>query len=135
MTYSEIKSADAEVGNFNVAVTRNRDECIKLPGTRCGQEVCDKNAVDCEQQDQDVWLNVWGIILATGFGLVGKVPLQRYGYSRIKSVITSMGYERLSFASVPTSGHLRDHQTINCQRDLALYSVLEPEMSDRADTI
>ncbi len=89
-------------------MTIDRDKCIKLTRNRCGicQKVCDKNAVDYEQQDQDVQLNVGAIILATGFGLMDTVPLQRYGYSRIKNVITAMEYERLSSASGPTSGHL-----------------------------
>ncbi len=160
MTYSEVKSVDGEIGDFNVVVTRkaryikedectgcgecvercptripdefnmglsnrkaiylyflqsvprvmtiDKDKCIKLTRDRCGicEKVCDKNAVDYEQQDQDVELNVGAIILATGFDLVDTVPLQRYGYSRIQNVITSMEYERLSSASGPTSGHL-----------------------------
>ena len=89
-------------------MTIDKDKCLKLTRDRCGicEKVCDKNAVDYEQQDQDIQLSVGAIILATGFGLIDTTPLQRYGYSRIQNVITSMEYERLSSASGPTSGHL-----------------------------
>lgn len=89
-------------------MTIDKDKCLKLTRNRCGicEKVCDKNAVDYQQQDQDIQLNVGAIILATGFDLIDTTPLQRYGYSRIQNVITSMEYERLSSASGPTGGHL-----------------------------
>jgi len=96
-------------------MTIDKGNCLKLTRNRCGicQQVCDKDAVDYEQQDQDVELNVGAIVLATGFSLVDVLPLQRYGYSRIQNVITSLEYERLSSASGPTGGHLErpsDHR-------------------------
>ncbi len=96
-------------------MTIDRNNCLKLTRNRCGicQQICDKDAVDYEQQDQDTQLNVGAVILATGFDLVDALPLQRYGYSKIQNVITSLEYERLSCASGPTGGHLErpsDHK-------------------------
>ena len=89
-------------------MTIDKDSCLKLTRDRCGicQQVCDKDAIDYDQQDQDIQLDVGAIILATGFDLVDARPLQRYGYSKIQNVITSLEYERLSCASGPTGGHL-----------------------------
>jgi heterodisulfide reductase subunit A len=97
-------------------MTIDSSNCLKLTRDRCGicQRVCDKDAIDYEQQDQDIQLDVGAIILATGFSLVDALPLQRYGYSKIQNVITSLEYERLICASGPTGGHLErpsDHRT------------------------
>ncbi len=73
---------------------------------------CEANAIEHDQQDEVVDLEVGSIILATGFDVMDRPnDLQPYGYGRLPNVITNLEFERLSNATGPTSGKilLRDH--------------------------
>ncbi|UCG14692.1 MAG: CoB--CoM heterodisulfide reductase iron-sulfur subunit A family protein, partial [Deltaproteobacteria bacterium] len=69
-------------------------------------KVCQAGAVDYEQQDQFVHLNVGAIVLATGYDVFDPSVIPEYGYGRIDNVVTALEFERLLSASGPTAGHL-----------------------------
>ncbi len=85
------------------------ENCRQLgQGKKCGicAKVCQADAVDYEQQDQFVDLEVGAIVLATGYDIFDPSVIPEYGYDRIDNVITAMELERLLSASGPTAGHL-----------------------------
>jgi heterodisulfide reductase subunit A len=67
---------------------------------------CPRGAIDFEQEDRTVDLQVGTVILATGFDVFDASKVQRYGYGRLPNVITSLEFERLSHASGPTGGRI-----------------------------
>ncbi len=81
--------------------------CLGDVPIACGKcrEVCDKNCVDFDQQDQILDLNVGAIIVATGLDVYDPSALDEYGYARYQNVVTSLEFERLIDAGGPTGGH------------------------------
>ena len=88
--------------------TIDEEHCIYFVKGKCRvcEKFCQKGAIDFEQKDQTLNLNVGAIIVATGFDLLDPSGLTQYGYGRIKNVITGLEYERLINATGPTGGHL-----------------------------
>jgi heterodisulfide reductase subunit A len=80
--------------------------CLGDVPIACGKcrEVCDKNCVDFDQQDQILDLNVGAIIVATGLDVYDPSALDEYGYTRYANVVTSLEFERLIDAGGPTGG-------------------------------
>ena len=72
-------------------------ECVKL---------CDAKAIDHNQQDELVELDVGTLIVATGFDLFDARQIARYGYGRLADVTSALEFERLSHASGPTGGEI-----------------------------
>ncbi len=67
---------------------------------------CEARAIEHDQKDQVVELDVGSIIVATGFDVMDPTPMENYGYSRYANVITNLEFERLSNATGPTSGKI-----------------------------
>lgn len=88
--------------------TIDRDNCIKLVRGKCGicERTCQRGAINFNDQDKEIKLNVDAIILATGFDLYDPSGLQKFGYKRIRNVLTALEFERLMCASGPTGGYL-----------------------------
>ena len=80
---------------------------------RSAQKLCPTDAIDFEQQDEIVELEVGNIILATGWKLFDCRGLPQYGYGRLANVYTNLEFERLCNAAGPTDGKivLRDGKT------------------------
>jgi heterodisulfide reductase subunit A len=74
---------------------------------------CPTEAIDFEQQDTYLDVDVGNIILATGYDLFDVNRMPQYGYGRLANVFTSLEFERLCNASGPTDGKivLRDGVT------------------------
>ena len=84
-------------------------KCLTLRGKKCKQPcvtACGPQAIDFEQKDEVVDLEVGAIIMATGFQLWDPAQEPRYGYGRLDNVLTSLEFERISNASGPTGGHI-----------------------------
>jgi heterodisulfide reductase subunit A len=83
------------------------DNCLGNKPIACGKcaEVCDKNCIDYDMQDQYINVEVGTIIVATGQEVYDPTPLDEFGYTRFPDVITSMEFERLICAGGPTAGH------------------------------
>jgi heterodisulfide reductase subunit A len=93
----------------------DRENCTYfLKGTcKACEKFCPTNAIDFEQQDTYLDLDVGNIILATGFDAFDATRIPQYGYGRLANVFTSLEFERLCNAAGPTDGKivLRDGVT------------------------
>jgi len=89
-------------------MTIDRENCLYLTRGVCRicEKFCTKEAIDFEQKDIDVMVNVGAIIVATGFDPYDPSGIPQYGYKRYRNVIISLEYERLICASGPTGGYL-----------------------------
>jgi heterodisulfide reductase subunit A2 len=78
------------------------------------EKFCPTEAIDFDQQDEILTLQVGNIILATGYDLFDARRVTNYGYARLPNVFTSLEIERLSNAAGPTNGQivLRDGKTL-----------------------
>jgi len=70
-------------------------ECVKL---------CERGAIDHEQEEEIVELEVGAIVVATGYDQFDARIKPELGYGRYPNVITGLEFERLSSASGPTKG-------------------------------
>ncbi|MBU4132987.1 MAG: 4Fe-4S dicluster domain-containing protein [Proteobacteria bacterium] len=84
------------------------DHCRVLTGKRCGicQKKCQANAINFEQTDTLVDLNVGAIVVATGYDIFDPGKMPEYRYTELDNVITAMEFERFLSASGPTAGHI-----------------------------
>jgi heterodisulfide reductase subunit A len=86
-----------------------------LKGTcKACEKFCPTGAIDFNQKDQEITLEVGNVILATGWDPFDAKRITQYGYGRLPNVYTSLEFERLSNAAGPTGGNLvlRDGKTV-----------------------
>jgi heterodisulfide reductase subunit A len=74
---------------------------------RACEKFCPRNAIDFEQQDELIDLEVGTIILATGFKDFDPTLSPQYGYGRLDNVLTGLEFERLVNSAGPTLGEVR----------------------------
>jgi heterodisulfide reductase subunit A len=74
----------------------------------CGacQMMCEAGAVDFNQQDEIVEIDVGAIIVATGFQMWDPAQLSQYSYGKSPNIVTGMEFEHLSNAGGPTGGQI-----------------------------
>jgi heterodisulfide reductase subunit A len=101
------------VPNFPVMDKENCTYFIKGTCKAC-EKFCPTAAIDFNQQDEMIHVDVGNIVLATGYDLFDARRVSSYGYGRLPNVFTSLEFERLSNAAGPTSGNivLRDGKTV-----------------------
>ena len=83
------------------------DYCVHLQTGECGtcEIVCPVGAINYDQQDQDVEIDVGAIIVAPGFKPFDPtIAKGEYGYGRMPNVVTSLEFERILSASGPFQG-------------------------------
>ena len=92
-----------------MVMTIDPEHCTYLARGKCGlcQKICQAGAIDFEQENQEIELEVGAIVVATGYDFFDPVSIGQYHYHRYPNVITALEYERLISASGPTGGHLR----------------------------
>mgnify|MGYP001096112910 CR=1 FL=1 len=88
------------------------DHCLTLKVGKCGEfplckQACERDAIDFDQKEEVLDLDVGTIIVATGFDLFDPLKKPEYGYGKYKNVITGLEFERLVSASGPTGGHIQ----------------------------
>jgi heterodisulfide reductase subunit A-like polyferredoxin len=101
--------------------TIDAPNCRQLgQGKKCGvcAKVCQAKAVDYEQKDQEVELDVGAIVLATGYDVFDPSVIPEYSYDRIANVVTALEFERLLSASGPTAGHLDRPSDMAMEKEL-----------------
>ncbi len=83
--------------------------CVQLKTGECGicAEYCESDAINYDQVEENVDLNVGAVILSTGSEAFDPSPLHEYGYGRYRNVLTSIQFERILAASGPFEGHLQ----------------------------
>lgn len=74
----------------------------------CGmcKAVCGPDAIDYDQEPEELELEVGTVVVATGFDTFDATRKPEYGYGKHENVITGMEFERLVNASGPTGGKL-----------------------------
>ncbi|MDD4221581.1 MAG: FAD-dependent oxidoreductase [Candidatus Methanomethylophilus sp.] len=84
------------------------DHCKMLTKGTCGVclKVCGKKAINYQDKDKIVELDVASIVVAAGFDVWDAKQASEYGYGRYPNVVTALEYERLMGASGPYSGHI-----------------------------
>ena len=85
--------------------------CLYLTRGVCGKtflckDACTAGAIDFEQQEEFVDLEVGAIIVATGYDLIDPRTKPEFGYGVYPEVMTGIEFERLSSASGPTRGEI-----------------------------
>jgi heterodisulfide reductase subunit A len=71
------------------------------------KEACMFEAIDYDQKDEEIELEVETIVVATGFTPLNPKGLARYGYSKLSEVYTAFEFERLFASNGPTMGELK----------------------------
>jgi heterodisulfide reductase subunit A len=86
----------------------DREHCIYFVRGRCKlcEKVCPTGAIDYEQQDQLLDLQVGALVVATGFAMWDPAKLVQYSYGLSPNIITGLQFERLANAGGPTGGEI-----------------------------
>ena len=82
--------------------------CLKLLKDKCGicAKVCPAGAINYDDKEEIITLNVGSVIMAAGFKPFDPSNLDNLQYSKFPNVVTSMEFERILSAGGPTSGHI-----------------------------
>ncbi len=73
---------------------------------RACEKFCELGAIDFEQVDQIVEVEVGNIIVTTGYDSFDPTPITQYGYGKFDNVYTGLEFERICNAVGPTSGKI-----------------------------
>ena len=91
----------------NVPVIDTEHCAYFLKGTcRACEKFCGPKAIDFEQQDKEVEVEVGAVIVATGYDAFDPSVIPHYGYGRYNNVLTALQFERMCNASGPTEGKI-----------------------------
>jgi heterodisulfide reductase subunit A len=83
--------------------------CLFLARGKCTQaciEACRTRAINFEQEEEVVELDVGAIVVATGFDMFDPSRLSAFAYGKSPNVIDGLQFERLSSATGPTQGQI-----------------------------
>ncbi len=93
----------------------DRANCLWFTRGRCRlcEKVCPTGAIDYNQQDTILEVQVGNIILATGYDPFDARRIPQFGYGRFPNVFTALEIERMLSGAGPTGGRvvLRDGET------------------------
>jgi len=86
----------------------DKEHCAYFLSGKCRvcEKFCEAKAIDFEQKDKVIEVEVGSIIMATGFQVFDPTPIYAYGYKRLDNVITSLEFERLVNSAGPTEGNI-----------------------------
>ncbi|MBE0515958.1 MAG: CoB--CoM heterodisulfide reductase iron-sulfur subunit A family protein [Methanophagales archaeon] len=83
--------------------TLERDRCM---GCGLCEVVCEAEAINYEQRDEELELEAGVIIVATGYDTFDPMKKPQLGYKEFPNVITGLEFERLTNSSGPTGGEI-----------------------------
>ena len=91
----------------NVPVV-DTEHCVYFQKGTCRacEKFCEAKAIDFEQTEESVEVEVGAIIVATGYDAFDPSSIYQYGYKRLDNIITGLEFERLCNAAGPTSGRI-----------------------------
>ncbi|KPK02237.1 MAG: disulfide reductase [Gemmatimonas sp. SG8_28] len=100
------------VPKYPVIDARNCTYFLKGKCRAC-EKFCPTGAIDFEQAEERITLEVGSIILATGYDLFDPRRVTQYGFGRLANVFSSLEFERMTNSAGPTNGEivLRDGKT------------------------
>jgi len=86
----------------------DREVCAYFQKGKCRacEKFCEAKAIDFEQSEKTVEVEVGSIIVTTGFDAFDPSVMGQYGYGKYPNVYTGLEFERMSNASGPTGGKL-----------------------------
>jgi len=79
-----------------------KDYCIEC--YKCVDACGARQAINFEQQPEEIELDVGAIVVATGYDIYMPYDNALYGYGKYINVVTSLEFERLILAAGPTGG-------------------------------
>ncbi len=84
------------------------ENCLYLKENKCRicEAVCDNKAIDLNQKEEKVKINVGAILLSLGYDVFDPKVRDEYGYGKLQNVVTSMDFERLLCATGPYEGEI-----------------------------
>ncbi|MBA7613508.1 Ferredoxin-type protein NapF [subsurface metagenome] len=87
----------------------NKEYCVYLKRGKCRkcEESCEMKAIDFNQKEEIIKINVGSVILALGSEEFDATLKDEYGYKTFPNVMTSIEFERILSASGPTQGHIQ----------------------------
>jgi heterodisulfide reductase subunit A len=125
----------------------DKERCVHLNHETCKicEEVCEANAIDFEQKEEEIEVNVGAVILTPGFEIFDAKTNEDLGYGQYANVITSLEFERILSASGPFAGKVmrpfdlktpkrigfiqcvgsRDHERDYCSSVCCMYATKE----------
>ncbi len=86
----------------------DREKCVHFATGECKicEEFCTAKAINFQQEDEIIEVEVGSIIVASGFSVFDPTPIYQYGYKRLDNVITSLEFERMVNSAGPTGGNI-----------------------------
>ncbi len=91
----------------NIPVIDTEHCAYFLKGTcRACEKFCEAKAINFEQKDEIIEVDIGNIILATGYGVFKPAGIYEYGYGKLANIITSLEFERLVNSAGPTQGKI-----------------------------
>ena len=86
----------------------DRENCTFFTKGKCKlcEKTCPTGAIDYEQEDELMDVEVGAIVVATGYAMWDPVQLPQYSYGLSPNIITGLQFERLTNAGGPTSGEI-----------------------------
>jgi heterodisulfide reductase subunit A len=86
----------------------DRENCIHFRTGECGlcAKVCQAGAIDYDQPEEIVLLDVGAVVLTPGFEAFDARRRGEFGFGFAPNVLTNVQFERLLSASGPTFGHV-----------------------------
>jgi len=85
------------------------ENCLYLKENKCRicEAVCENDAIDLNQAEERMDLNVGAVLVAAGYEVFDPSVRDAYGYGKMRNVVTSMDFERLLCATGPYEGEIR----------------------------
>lgn len=86
----------------------DKEHCVHLQNGTCGvcKEVCGVDAIEFEQEEEKVDLQVGSVLLTPGFEEFAAETKGEFGFGRYPNVMTSVQFERMLSAAGPYEGHV-----------------------------
>lgn len=86
----------------------DRENCVRYQTGGCGicETACNARAINYDEADERLELNVGAVVFSSGFEEFDPRPLYKYGYQRLPNVVTSIEFERILSASGPFFGQV-----------------------------
>jgi heterodisulfide reductase subunit A len=94
----------------------DKEQCIQC--MQC-EAACTRGAIDQQQEEEHVKLEIGAIILAVGCDLFNATLAPELGYGHYGNVVTNMEFERISNAAGPTEGKIKSPATGKTPKSVA----------------
>ncbi len=73
----------------------------------CARKVCQAGAIDYDQPEETIELDVGSVVLTPGFEAFDATRRGEFGYGFAPNVLSNVQFERMLSAAGPTQGHVR----------------------------